>query len=432
MEEKMNRKKTKLVPKFVFLMILIIFSISVLSYGSNREGKRIRVATVKGENFTGELLKISGRTLVLFEKETGRTFQVSIDDLKKMSILKKKNLANGFIKGVAAVLPPIINTGYDSDFLEHSTAQKVFFIAAPVLGGGLGMLYNALLEPSGGKLTYPVASMSVSEKDLLLSELDRSTRESVKFRPPTKKSFLSRWSVYFKPAVYRTVYKEKYNNYTGEDIIISGDSSGDTVINKESYLYEGRGKDASPVGITYNILDRFSLGLEYSSVTYWRGGWSSPDIIRDGIQYDSHVGVYFFGYVKTGFVTANYEVPIKNGNLGSFRIESGIGISHTRIDSVNYSPEEIPLPETYSAVKPAFKIGITFDPFPNDTFSTQVYVDYIYAPTPAHSFSTQGEIEFNNHSSGSTLTIKRNALMNVSNKTFNTGGFFIGVSLRLN
>ena len=426
----MRTKRFKVQTKLVIILVIAFFMVSVQSHASNNtQGTKINIITKEGKIFYGELLSVSGRTLVLFDKSNEKMLQVAIEDITDLTIPHKKNfikhLTKGAVMGLAALMA--INSTEDSKIdWEYRIPQKVLFGAMGAISGTLGTFF---LSP--GK-HYFLKNMQNQEIDSLLTKLDQSSRENVDSTKSFKNGLLGRFRFSWKPFYNHDFrYESKMNTELPADITpVDGIKNENSLFAFDNY---NDPEHAVRFRLDYAMNDKLSIGAEYIYLgkhsLFFSGSGTLPLEGKDRFY-----SFYFYGNHSANIclLGPSYQVPTGSSLIG-LRIESGIGASFSSLKkSIYYEPEfTLKSFDEINVIKPAFQIGITLEPYPNDIISTGIYVSYLYAPSEFSKFHATGTVAFYNNTNYYVPEFTHDVNFSIPKTTKNIGGLSLGLIVRI-
>lgn len=180
-EGKMGREKLavisgKLAVAWIALSVLLV---PVDLAAKEKHGAWLKIEKLDGFLVEGELLKVSGETLVLFDKGSQQGRQVELGDVWRLKIRRKTNVVIWILAGVTACFPFI--EGVRSIVLYNLNSQEdrgsaltSLMIAVPV---GIGLASIATRGFRGHYQKRKVTGMPEIERAALLDELRSLSRE---------------------------------------------------------------------------------------------------------------------------------------------------------------------------------------------------------------------------------------------------------------
>lgn len=431
----MNMKYVKKQIQVLLILVVLLMIAATPSYGTIVKGSSIKVIMKDGICFKGELLAVSGRTLVLFDNTIKKEFRVDIDELKELTILRKSRLGKGMVTGgtLGAITALSILAGDDKDDANDYRSLSVPFFA--LLSGGVGALV-ALFSP--GNKNYPIEHMSAADIDGLLAHLSRSTRENLSLKEAPRNGWLGRFQVSWRPYFNHYIYM----NIPGTVNIPAGPLSSDKELNGtvdlKSYASRSTGTHLGRIRVDYLLRNNFSLGFEYVSLgKHSMTGQTKTDIYMSRDEKDYSTYLFFAGdnTARAGLIGLNYEIPTSMENSARFRIETGVGLSFIDMNLRNgyYSHWAATFNKSYNMVNPAFQVGLSVDFYPNDPVSTGMYATYMYAPASFSGFNESGSLGFVDAETpyAETVQFRRDAVVTVPKANFSMGGFSLGFFIRI-
>ncbi|HLP60098.1 MAG TPA: hypothetical protein VK186_14760, partial [Candidatus Deferrimicrobium sp.] len=187
--------------KVLLVLAVLVFAGATPSYGAvvkgyTVKGSSIEIITKDDIYFKGELLSISGQTLLLYNNLVEKEFRVDIDDVKELTVHRKSPLGKRtLIGGSLAAIATITGLAGNDRHLENEYRMLGVPIYA-LLGGGLGMLSSLAIPKSK---TYPIQNMSQAAVNDVLTHLSRSTRENLPQGEAARKGLLGRFRISWRP-----------------------------------------------------------------------------------------------------------------------------------------------------------------------------------------------------------------------------------------
>lgn len=430
----MNMKKVKKQMQAVLVLVILVI-VAAPSYGAIVKGSTVKVIMKDHIGFKGELLAISGRTLVLYDNMIKKDFRVDIDELKELTILRKSRLGKGMVTGgtLGAITALSILAGDDKDDANDYRSLSVPFFA--LLSGGVGALV-ALFSP--GNKSYTIENMPAADIDALLAHLARSTRETLPWNEASGNGWLGRFRVSWRPYFNHYIYM----NIPGTVNIPAGPLSSDKelngTVNLKSYASRSNGTHLGRIRVDYMLRNNFSLGFEYVSLgKHSMTGRTQTDIYISRDQKNYSAFLFFAGdnTARAGLIGVNYDIPTSVENSARLRIETGVGLSFIGMNLGNgyYTGWEASFSRSYNMVNPAFQVGVSVDFYPNDPVSTGMYATYMYAPASFPGFKESGSLGFVDaeYPYSSTIEFRRDAVVTVPKANFSMGGFSLGFFIRI-
>jgi hypothetical protein len=432
----MNMKKVRNQIQVVLVLVVLVCAGAIPSYGAIIKGSTIGVAMKDGIEFKGELLAVSGRTLVLFDNTVKKEFRVDIDEVKELTVFRKSRFGKAMVNGgtLGAIAGLSILAGEDQDDANEYRSLSVPFAA--LLGGGVGML-SALFSP--GNKCYPIENMPAADIDVLLTHLARSTRENLPWNEASRNGWLGRFRVSWRPYFNHNIAM----NIPGNVDVPAGPLPSDNPLEGTVYLKsQARRSDGTHLGrirVDYALRNNFSLGFEYVSLgTHNMNGGTIRDITMTRDQKDYSATLFLWGEntARVGLVGVNYDIPAPGENSANLRIETGIGLSFIRMNLRNgygYSNWSETFDRSYNMVNPAFQVGVSVDFYPNDPVSTGMYASFMYAPASFPGFKESGGLGFVDAETpySPTYAFTRDAVVNIPKSNFSMGGFSLGFFVRI-
>ncbi len=293
--------------------------------------------------------------------------------------------------------------------------------------GSVSTLFARLAKKSH---RYDITRMPASEIDALLSLLGRSCRENIVWEASYKDGLLGRFRISWRPYI-----KPRMSQDITGDLKLADDSWPGTVHSSANARISGDdGNHVSRIRIDYALHNRLSLGFEYIPQEEFKIRVDG-DIHMILDQQDYYYYNYFGGTHTSniGLIGVNLEYPVKD-YLG-FRIETGIGLSFSRITLRRYEPAQWPIlvVESYNTVKPAFQLGVSVDICPRDPFSYGIFASFLYSRVSFRGFQSKISAGFisNNNTGTQPAAFTREVVVSIPRVNFNLGGFTLGFVLRL-
>jgi hypothetical protein len=160
----------------VFSMVMAPPSLEARS----RKGAYLRIEKKDGVKVEGELLKVSGETLLLFEKYSGRDSQVDLKDVKTLGVRRSHNTLAGLFGGLglaigASCLATKVFKPRNSCSCEDIGRLICYMIISTPIFMVLGVATNGFM----GKFAKHRVDGLADEKWLaLLDELDGMSRQT--------------------------------------------------------------------------------------------------------------------------------------------------------------------------------------------------------------------------------------------------------------
>ena len=418
----------------VVITVLIIFTGAANPlFAAKGKGTLIKVFMKDGVIFKGELQAISGRTFVLFDPTGGKELRASIDEVKELKLIKKrdivKGLINGGMMGLAGGILATSGGGINSEY----AGLKFTLLGAS--GLGLGALSSAILPPQSKR--YHIQKMTGAEIDELLSLLNSPGWPGASAKTWYKNGILGHlrisWRPYFKHSLAL--------DFKG-DLGLTGTPLPNEQVSASSNLTSSSESDSSHTGrvrIDYAIRDWISVGAEFFSLgESFFSGQGSIDITQNQGKYFSTIYLYGHHRAKVALIGVSLGLPGVKDIRRGMRLETGIGLSTTNLDlnSATYYPRWTPtITQSFTLVKPAFQLGFSMEFLPAESFSTGIYGVYLYAPSTFPGFQANGEVVFFNESQRATQepdpVFTRDAEWSIPKSHFNTNGFSLGFFIRI-
>jgi hypothetical protein len=141
-----------------------------------KRGAWLRIEKTDGSKFEGELLKVSGETLVLLLGGSHSGGEVSLDEIKTLGIKRKKNvwggIGIGFLGGLAG--------GYFIGKVSESgdpCQDFILQVSTAFFGAILGMLTGGLIGGSKRFKEESLAGLADKEMVALLQKLNGLARD---------------------------------------------------------------------------------------------------------------------------------------------------------------------------------------------------------------------------------------------------------------
>jgi hypothetical protein len=431
----MNMKNVRNQIQVLLVLVVLVVVAATPTYGAIVKGSTIKVIMKDGIRFKGELLAVSGRTLVLFDNTIKKEFRVDIDELKELTILRKSRLGKGMVTGgtLGAITALSILAGDDKDDANDYRALSVPFFA--LLSGGVGALV-ALFSP--GNKSYTIENMSAADIDALLAHLARSTRETLPWNEASRNGWLGRFRVSWRPYFNHYIYMNIPGTVNIPAGPLSSDKESNGTVNLKSYASRSNGTHLGRIRVDYMLRNNFSLGFEYVSLgKHFMTGRTQTDIYISRDQKNYSAFLFFAGdnTARAGLIGVNYDIPTSGENSARLRIETGVGLSFIGMNLRNgyYTDWEASFNRSYNMVNPAFQVGVSVDFYPNDPLSTGMYATYMYAPASFPGFKESGSLGFVDAEDpySSTIEFRRDAVVTVPKANFSMGGFSLGFFIRI-
>jgi hypothetical protein len=435
MEVQMNMKKVRNQIQVVLVLVVLVIVTTASSYGAIVKGSTIGVAMKDGIEFKGELLAVSGRTLVLFDNLCTKESRVDIDEVKKLTVFRKSRLGKTMINGgtLGAIVSLSILAGEDQDDANDYRALSVPLFA--FMSGGVGML-SSLFVP--GNKNYPIENMSAADIDVLLTHLARSTRENLPWNEASRNGWLGRFRISWRP-----YFNHKIDmNIPGTVDVPAGplpsDNQSDGTVYLKSQARRSDGTHLGRIRVDYALRNNFSLGFEYVSLGTHNISGGTPGAItmtRDQKDYSATLFLWGENTARVGLIGVNYDIPAPGENSANLRIETGVGLSFIRMDLGNeyYTDWSASFNRSYNMVNPAFQVGLSVDFYPNDPISTGMYASFMYAPASFPGLKENISLGFVDAETpySSTVEFRRDAVVTVPKANFSMGGFSLGFFIRI-
>ncbi len=431
----MNMKKVWNQIQVLLVLVVLVIVAATPSYGAIVKGSTIEVIMKDGIGFKGELLAISGRTLVLFDNMVKQEFRVDINKVKELTVFRKSRFGKGMINGgtLGAIAATTILAGDDKDEANEYRALSVPFAA--LLGGGVGML-GALF--SSGNKSYPIEDMPAADIDAFLAHLARLTRENLPWNEASRNGWLGRFRISWRPYFNHKIYMNIPGNVDVPAGPLPSDKQLDGTVNLSSRTWREDGTHLGRIRVDYTLRTHFSLGFEYVSLgEHSMTGQTKATIFMSRDKKDYCGNIFFWGdnTARAGFVGVNYDIPSPGENSANFRIETGIGLSFISMNLRNgyYTDWEASFNRSYNMVNPAFQVGVSVDFYPNDPVSTGMVATYMYAPASFPGFKESGSLGFVDAEDpySSTIEFRRDAVVTIPKGNFSMGGFSLGFFIRI-
>lgn len=431
----MYMKNVRIQIQVLLVLAVLVFAGATPSYGAIAKGSTIEIIMNDDITFKGELLSISGRTLVVYDNIVKKEFRAVIDDVKELTVLRKSRLGKGFVLGgsLGAIAATTMLAGDDKDDANVYRAISVPFAA--LLSGGVGALV-ALFLP--GDKSYPVENMSAADIDALLAHLGRATRENLPWNEASRNGWLGRFRVSWRPYFNHYIYM----NIPGTVDVPAGplpsDKQVNGTVNLKSSAKKSDGTHLGRIRIDYMLRNNFSLGFEYVSLgKHHISGQTESDIYMSRDQKDYCTNLFFSGdnTARAALIGVNYDIPTPGENSARLRIETGVGLSFINMNLGNwyYSRWDAIFERSYNMVNPAFQVGLSVDFYPNNPVSTGMYATYMYAPASFPGLKESGSLGFVDAESpySETVEFRREAEVTIPKANFSMGGFSLGFFIRI-
>jgi hypothetical protein len=433
MKEKMNINKfNQQFRLFLVLVIMVLWEANSL-YAADSKGPALKVTMKDGMKLKGKLLSVSDRILLVFDQESLKEMKVAIDDLKQITIVHKPHGKNRFLKGLLFGIGwgLAITAANDNEIVDEYKGMVI--ASSAVMGVVLGSVSTLVAKLAKKSHRYDITQMSASEIDALLALLGRSCRENLVWEDFYKDGLLGRFRISWRPYI-----KPRMSQDITGDLKLADDSWPGTVhSHADAWISGDDGNHVSRIRVDYALHNRLSLGFEYiPQVEY--------DIRVEGDihmilgQQDYYSYNYFLGSHTSniGLIGVSCEYPVKD-YLG-FRIETGIGLSFSRMTLGRYEPFQWPIPviASYNTVKPAFQFGAAVDICPRDPLSYGIFASFLYSHASFRGIQSKISAGFvsnidNTNTGTQPVVFTREVVVSIPRVDFNMGGFTLGIVLRL-
>jgi hypothetical protein len=163
--------------------LVLVFTILFLSgnmFAQGRKGADLIVQRTDGIQARGELIAVKQGSLLLLERDSGTDVSVNIDDIKVISIVKKREYGKGFFSGFT--MGALSGAGFAGYMMANPIFGEPEFLLGPFIGtalisglvaGVLGLLVTSL--SSNAKLIQ-FEGKSDSEIKEILEKLRKKAR----------------------------------------------------------------------------------------------------------------------------------------------------------------------------------------------------------------------------------------------------------------
>ena len=430
MTQRLQSFQIRAVTVIITIMTIIMFMGANPLLAAKSKGNSIKLFMKDGAILKGELLAVSGRTLVLFDRAAEKKLEASIDEVKELILIKDRKLRKGLIGGAlfGAAAGKIAGLNLEGD------NQALTQVGGIGLGAGLGALSSFVLGPKPRH--YPIHKMTGAEIEALLSSLDISARSNVELESKTayKDGLLGRFRILWRPYYY-----PELGMYWGGNIEMPGSDplteQVSTMVELAGYSEEDEGH-LGRVRIDYALRDWISLGVEFfamGEINLW--GWGGIDITQGGKGY--YAGTILRGHHSAKFLLAGATIGFREdqGILRALQFETSVGLSFTGIQFDNAGDEADWTPtikQSFHAVNPAFQVGLSVELYPGETFTSGIYATYLVAPSTFPEFHARGSASFYeaNQYTNPGVVFKRDAELIFPKTTFDVSGFSLGFFVR--
>ncbi len=419
-------------PQFRLLLVLVIMVILVVNslFAADSKGPELKVTMKDGLKFKGKLLSVTGRTLLVIDQETLKETKVAVDDLKEITVVHKPRGKNRFLKGLLFGIGSGLAITAANDSEIEQEYKKLAMVSSALMGVVLGSLSTFAAKLAKKSHRYDLSHMPALEIDALLSLLSRSCREDLVWADSYKDGLLGRFRISWRPYI-----KPRMSRYIMGDLKLADDSwPGPVHSHAEARISGDDGNHVSRIRVDYALHNRLSLGFEYIPQEEY-DIWVDGDIHMILGQQDYFSYIFFLGSHTSniGLIGVNYEYLVED-YLG-FRIETGIGLSFSRMTLGRYEPVQWPIPviASYNTVKPAFQVGVSVDICPRDPLSFGIFASFLYSHASFRGIQSKISAEFVDNTKTGTqpAAFTREVVVSIPGVDYNLGGFTLGFVLRL-
>jgi len=140
-----------------------------------KRGARLRIEKTDGTLVEGELLKVSGETLVLFNDQSQQGIQMGLSEVRSLGVRRKRNVLVGMGIGLSAgLIGPLLGGMMGKDRWESEMTSFFIGIISVPLGMLVGGLASGLRKPYR---TLAARGIQEKEREELLAELEGLSRE---------------------------------------------------------------------------------------------------------------------------------------------------------------------------------------------------------------------------------------------------------------
>ena len=159
----------------------VVFSLLLLPAAlaaREKRGARLRIVMADFRVVEGELLKVSGETLVLFNDQSQQGIQMGLSEVRSLGVRRKRNvlvgMGTGFFVGLISAACLVKIGGSEDD--EVYLASLFWLIVTVPTGMLVGGLISGLRKPYREMI---VGGFPDKDRDAILAELKSLSREAL-------------------------------------------------------------------------------------------------------------------------------------------------------------------------------------------------------------------------------------------------------------
>ncbi len=144
--------------------------------GREKHGEWLRIEKTDGSTIEGELLKVSGETLLLFDEFSQHGCQVNAGDMLRLGLRRRTDVLGGIGIGLLAG----IGVGFAGGVIFKAEEPVRSMLQYMPLGMIAGMLTNGF---QGRFQTRRLAGLAAEKRSTLIGELAGMSREARNYYP---------------------------------------------------------------------------------------------------------------------------------------------------------------------------------------------------------------------------------------------------------